>query len=190
MNLENYVANKDKTPDAEIQEVGDKAVMEAGLESVSAEVATPAPAAAGSPDAAGKKPPVDITKLKVEKSCSRGLAGWLSSSRISLAITSYQTGRVYLVGSDKAGRVSFFERIFERAMGIVGNAQRMYLGGLYQLWRFENVLRRTRSSTASSTTATCRATPRPSVTWTSTSWASARTARWCSSTPSIPALPS
>ncbi len=140
-NLENYVANKDKTPEAEIQEVGDKAVMEAGLESVAAEVATPAPAPAGSPDAAGKKPPVDITKLKVEKSCSRGLAGWLSSSRISIAITSYQTGRVYLVGSDKAGRVSFFERIFERAMGIVGNAQRMYLGGLYQLWRFENVLR-------------------------------------------------
>jgi len=139
--LENYVANKDKTPDAEIQEVGDKAVMEAGLEAVAVEVASPAPSPAGAAEAAEKKPPVDITKLKVEKSCSRGLAGWLSSSRISLAITSYQTGRVYLVGSDKAGRVSFFERIFERAMGIVGNAQRMYLGGLYQLWRFENVLR-------------------------------------------------
>jgi uncharacterized protein (TIGR03032 family) len=26
-------------------------------------------------------------------------------------------------------------------MGVVGNAQRIYLGGLYQLWRFENVLR-------------------------------------------------
>ncbi len=37
--------------------------------------------------------------------------------------------------------MSFFERIFERAMGVVGNAQRIYLGGLYQLWRFENVLR-------------------------------------------------
>ena len=48
---------------------------------------------------------------------------------------------MYLVGSDQQGRVSFFERIFERAMGIVGNAQRIYLGGLYQLWRFENVLR-------------------------------------------------
>ena len=54
---------------------------------------------------------------------------------------SLAAGRVYLVGSDKQGRVSFFERIFERAMGIVGNAQRIYLGGLYQLWRFENVLR-------------------------------------------------
>ena len=86
--------------------------------------------------------PKDITKLKVEKSCSRGFGAWLASHSISLAVTSYQTGRLYLVGSDPNGRVSFFERIFERAMGVVGNRQRIYLGGLYQLWRFENVLRK------------------------------------------------
>ena len=132
------MANKKQAAEA-IQEVGDKSQMDTGLEPVNAEVSTPAPVPAGGP--AQAKPPVDLTKLKVEKSCSRGLAGWLSSSKISLAISSYQTGRIYLVGSDKQGRVSFFERIFERAMGIVGNAQRIYLGGLYQLWRFENVLR-------------------------------------------------
>ena len=82
----------------------------------------PAPAPAAS-QAQATKPPLDLMKLKVEKSCSRGLSGWLAGNRISLAISSYQTGRVYLVGSDKQGRVSFFERIFERAMGIVGNAQ-------------------------------------------------------------------
>ena len=122
---------------------------EAGLEVVTAEAPIPAPEPSGTPDApapegaAGPatKVPLDITQLKVEKSCSRGLAAWLAGNRMSLAISSYQTGRVYLVGSDKSGRVSFFERIFERAMGIVGNAQRLYLGGLYQLWRFENVLR-------------------------------------------------
>ncbi|HWS40875.1 MAG TPA: TIGR03032 family protein [Arenimonas sp.] len=90
----------------------------------------------------GAEKPKDITQMKVEKSCSRGMGSWLASNKISLAITSYQTGRVYLVGSDPSNRVSFFERIFERAMGIVGNAQRIYLGGLYQLWRFENVLRK------------------------------------------------
>ena len=74
--------------------------------------------------------PKDITKLKVEKSCSRGFGAWLASHSISLAVTSYQTGRLYLVGSDPNGRVSFFERIFERAMGVVGNRQRIYLGGL------------------------------------------------------------
>lgn len=84
--------------------------------------------------------PRDLTQLKVERSCSRSLAGWLAQNRLSLAITSYQSGRIYLVGSDKEGRASFFERIFERAMGVVGNAQRIYLGGLFQLWRFENIL--------------------------------------------------
>ena len=140
--VENYVASKDKTSDTNLQEVSDKSEMTVGLQSVSAETAPPASvpeasAQAGSPTAQGAQAPVP----NVEKSCSRGLAAWLASSNLSLAISSYQTGRVYLVGSDKLGRVSFFERLFERAMGIVGNAQRIYLGGLYQLWRFENVLR-------------------------------------------------
>jgi uncharacterized protein (TIGR03032 family) len=140
--VENYVASKDKTSDTNLQEVSDKSEMTVGLQSVSAETAPPASvpeasAQAGSPTAQVAQAPVP----NVEKSCSRGLAAWLASSNLSLAISSYQTGRVYLVGSDKLGRVSFFERLFERAMGIVGNAQRIYLGGLYQLWRFENVLR-------------------------------------------------
>jgi uncharacterized protein (TIGR03032 family) len=116
----------------------DNRELETGLDAVGVEAPVRAPA--GTPAKAAKSPK-DIATLKVEKSCSRGLAGWLGQHRLSLAITSYQSGRIYLVGSDAKGRVSFFERIFERAMGVVGNAQRIYLGGLYQLWRFENVLR-------------------------------------------------
>lgn len=130
------MTNENKQDEPQIQGNQDKPELETGLDAVTAEAGVQ-PAAGGD----GKKPPLDITKLKVEKSCSRGLAGWLAQHRLSLAISSYQTGRIYLVGSDKQGRVSFFERIFERAMGVVGNAQRIYLGGLYQLWRFENVLR-------------------------------------------------
>lgn len=131
----------EKTPDAGPNtDSSDKPELETGLDTVGVEA--PAAASANAPAPAGDgKPQRDITKLKVEKSCSRGLAGWLGQHRLSLAITSYQSGRIYLVGSDQKGRVSFFERIFERAMGVVGNAQRIYLGGLYQLWRFENVLR-------------------------------------------------
>jgi uncharacterized protein (TIGR03032 family) len=123
---------------AAAEEAHDKTELETGLDTVGVDV--PANAPAKTP-AKAANPPKDITTLKVEKSCSRGLAGWLGQHRLSLAITSYQSGRIYLVGSDQKGRVSFFERIFERAMGVVGNAQRIYLGGLYQLWRFENVLR-------------------------------------------------
>ncbi|TXH17136.1 MAG: DUF4915 domain-containing protein, partial [Gammaproteobacteria bacterium] len=132
-----HVTNDNKQNDTEIQSNQDKPELETGLDAVAAD----ASAASNTATPAAAQAPRDITKLKVEKSCSRGLAGWLAQHRLSLAITSYQSGRIYLVGSDKQGRVSFFERIFERAMGVVGNAQRIYLGGLYQLWRFENVLR-------------------------------------------------
>lgn len=118
-------------------DAGGKPELDTGLDAVGVDAAASAPVAAD----AGKPVPRDIAALEVEKSCSRGLAGWLGEHKLSLAITSYQSGRIYLVGSDPKGRVSFFERIFERAMGVVGNAQRIYLGGLYQVWRFENVLR-------------------------------------------------
>ena len=127
------MANDDKFTPSGIDEISADAGPGEGVAqaSPSADLSNPAPAVSAP----------NIFNLKVEKSCSRGLAQWLVANRVSLAITSYQSGRLYLVGSDAAGRVSFFERIFERAMGVVGNAQRLYLGGLYQLWRFENVLR-------------------------------------------------
>ncbi|MGE4366091.1 TIGR03032 family protein [Thermomonas sp.] len=132
--------------DPKIQSNQDTPELETGLDAIASEASASAPAptseaAAPPAQAQQPQPPRDLTKLRVEKSCSRSLAGWLGQNRLSLAITSYQTGRIYLVGSDQQGRVSFFERIFERAMGVVGNAQRIYLGGLYQLWRFENILR-------------------------------------------------
>ncbi|MGE8281309.1 MAG: TIGR03032 family protein, partial [Stenotrophomonas sp.] len=40
----------------------------------------------------------DPAQMIVQKSCSRGLFDWLSSNKVSLAISSYQSGRVYLVG--------------------------------------------------------------------------------------------
>ncbi len=143
------MASRKRSPrDSGVIDADPEVESKVGLEPVTAEAPIPVPEPSGTPDspaqdgAAGSSAnaPLDITQLKVEKSCSRGLASWLAGNRLSLAISSYQTGRLYLVGSDKNGRVSFFERIFERAMGIVGNAQRLYLGGLYQLWRFENVL--------------------------------------------------
>jgi uncharacterized protein (TIGR03032 family) len=103
--------------------------------------ATPATEPAKAEATAAEKPK-DLTQLKIEKSCSRGFGSWLSKNNLTVAITSYQSGRLYLVGSEPNGRVSFYERIFERAMGVVGNHQRLYLGSLFQLWRFENVLRK------------------------------------------------
>jgi uncharacterized protein (TIGR03032 family) len=95
-----------------------------------------APLDAPADQQAGQKPPEPV-----RKSCTPGLTAWMQRNRLSIAFTSYQSGRLYLLGSDPKGRLSFHERIYQRAMGIVGNGQRLYMGGLYQIWRFENVLR-------------------------------------------------
>lgn len=75
-------------------------------------------------------------------SCSRGFADWLLANRCSLAFTSYQTGELFLIGVLPDGRISFHQRHFVRAMGMHAESQRIYLAGLHQVWRLENVLRR------------------------------------------------
>jgi uncharacterized protein (TIGR03032 family) len=76
----------------------------------------------------------------VKISCSRGLATWLLRNNVSIAFSSYQSGRLYLVGVDTQERVTFHERFFARAMGLWADRQRILLATLFQLWRLENVL--------------------------------------------------
>lgn len=73
-------------------------------------------------------------------SCSRGLPDWLSANQVSLAFTSYQTGRLYLVGVDEAGRLAVHEVGTGRAMGLWADSQRLVLATPFQVWRFENIL--------------------------------------------------
>ena len=73
-------------------------------------------------------------------SASRGFVDWLGSQNVSLAISTYQTGKLFLVGRNENGQFSVFERTFERAMGLAGDDQSIYMATLYQIWRLENVL--------------------------------------------------
>ena len=73
-------------------------------------------------------------------SASRDFAGWLADQKVSLAFTTYQTGKLFLVGQ-RGGQPSIFERTFNRAMGLWGDGQTMWMSSLYQLNRFENALR-------------------------------------------------
>lgn len=102
--------------------------------------AAAAPAEAPSETAEGKAAEAKKAPEPVRKSCSNGLTAWMRRNQVSIAFTSYQSGRLYLLGSDPSGRLSFHERIYQRAMGVVGNAHRLFMGGLYQIWRFENIL--------------------------------------------------
>jgi uncharacterized protein (TIGR03032 family) len=97
---------------------------------------------------AGQQAPADSTSAgtgapqqqPVKISCTRGLASWLLRNNVSIAFSSYQTGRLYLVGVDKQERVSFHERYFARAMGLWADPQHILVATLFQLWRLENVL--------------------------------------------------
>ena len=94
-------------------------------------------------DATRTASPVDsqpAAAAAVNISCTRGMADWLLRNNVSLAFTSYQSGRLYLVGVDEQRRVSFHERFLARAMGLWADPQRLVVATLFQVWRFENVL--------------------------------------------------
>jgi uncharacterized protein (TIGR03032 family) len=80
-------------------------------------------------------------KKPTQISCSRGLHSFMERNRLSFGFTSYQSGRLYLVGRLPRGKVSFHERHFMHAMGVAATPQRLYLAGQHQIWRLENVLR-------------------------------------------------
>jgi uncharacterized protein (TIGR03032 family) len=77
----------------------------------------------------------------VEVTGSPGFPKWLAEQNVSLAFTTYQTGKLFLLGRQPEGRLAVFERTFNRAMGLWADGQTLWLGTLYQLWRFENLLR-------------------------------------------------
>lgn len=74
-------------------------------------------------------------------SMSAGLPGFLGSHRIALAISSYQSGRLYLLGQNVDGGLMVHERFFRKAMGVaVTDPDTILLATLYQILKFRNVL--------------------------------------------------
>jgi uncharacterized protein (TIGR03032 family) len=85
--------------------------------------------------------PAGAAEPWLEVTCSPGLTGWLARQQVSLAFTTYQTGKLFLLGRTPEGRPAVYERTFNRAMGLWADGQALWMSTLYQLWRFENVLR-------------------------------------------------
>ena len=93
---------------------------------------------------------------QLELAGSRQFASWLREQHLSLAFTTYQSGKLFLIGLKPDGALSVFERTFERCMGLAvadapeipnpkseirnAPAQTLWMTSLYQLWRFENAL--------------------------------------------------
>jgi uncharacterized protein (TIGR03032 family) len=94
--------------------------------------AAPAAPAATKP----KEPWLDV-------SASRRFVAWLGEQQMSLAFTTYQAGKVFLLGVNPDQRLSIFERTFMRCMGLWADgkeSQTLLLSSLYQIWRLENSL--------------------------------------------------
>tara|TARA_R110002095_G_scaffold156775_1_gene136152 strand:- start:981 stop:2054 length:1074 start_codon:yes stop_codon:yes gene_type:complete len=76
---------------------------------------------------------------KLEINTSRHFTSWLAEQKVSLSFTTYQTGKVFMLGLQQDGQLSVFERTHARCMGMYAtpDAQTLYMSTLYQLWRFE-----------------------------------------------------
>lgn len=71
---------------------------------------------------------------------SRGLAAWLTANQTSFACSSYQTGRLFLVGVHPNGNVSVHQQPFARVMGLWWTPNQLHLASRVQFWRLENIL--------------------------------------------------
>lgn len=76
----------------------------------------------------------------VEFQCSRHFLAWLYEARVSLAFTTYQTNRLFLIGLKEDGRLSAFERHFEHPMGLWTDGERMLMGTRWQIWELADAL--------------------------------------------------
>ncbi len=86
------------------------------------------------------KPAADTSKPMLEVSGSRLIDGWMAEIGSSLAFTTYQSGKLFFIGMNEAGKMSIFERTLERVMGMHATPERIWVSTIYQLWRFDNLL--------------------------------------------------
>jgi uncharacterized protein (TIGR03032 family) len=75
-----------------------------------------------------------------ELTASRQFTAWLAEQKASLAFTTYQAGKLFLLGLQPDGQLSIFNRTFERCMGLWASPERLLMSSLYQLWQFNNAL--------------------------------------------------
>ncbi len=80
----------------------------------------------------------DVPTLEINTSV--GFNAWLDDQNCSIAFTTYQAGKIFFVGLQPDGRLSIFERTFDRSMGLWIENSTLYLSSLYQIWSFHNAL--------------------------------------------------
>lgn len=73
-------------------------------------------------------------------SISTGFVNLLNAQNISIAVTSYQSGRLYLLGRNPKGGLMINEQYFQKAMGLHYADNTLYMATLANIYRMENIL--------------------------------------------------
>ena len=86
--------------------------------------------------------PADQGRESFELTSSRQFPQWLAAAGSSIAFTTYQAGKLFLLGVKPDGRLSVFERTFPRSMGLAVSAdgRTMALATQFQIHRFDNLM--------------------------------------------------
>ena len=82
--------------------------------------------------------PETIAESTFDISTSRQFSSWLAERGSSIGFTTYQSGKLFFLGSHANNELSVFERTFERPMGLYADADQIWLSSLYTLYRFSN----------------------------------------------------
>lgn len=71
---------------------------------------------------------------------SAGFTDWLAAADCSVALTTYQAGRLIMVGRRADGALRAHERLIEQCQGLWTDGQTLWASGRHALWRFRNDL--------------------------------------------------
>lgn len=71
---------------------------------------------------------------------SPGLSSWLASENVSLALTTYQAGRLFFIGRRDDGSLRAHERMIEQCQGLWTDGTSLWTSGKTMLWRLHNDL--------------------------------------------------
>lgn len=85
------------------------------------------------------QPPSTANAPWLQAQGSRHFLDWLTDTGISLAFSTYQTGKVFFVGRKLDGGLALFERTFNHCMGLWASSdgRTLWLVSKFQVWRFE-----------------------------------------------------
>ena len=77
---------------------------------------------------------------KLDIHYSPNFGKWLKSHKCTLAFTTYQVGKVFMLGTNLDSSIHVSERTFPRCMGLAMKDNTVWMSSIFQIWRFENSL--------------------------------------------------